>query len=149
MGVFSAEIELTNEADVILERAGHPRPGGVRHEPVNAVVDSGATMLVIPADLSQRLGLETQDTKLIGIADGSVLECDVVGPVKVRFGDRASIGSAIAMPGKAQTQLGALQMEEMDLVIDPLAQKLIPNPRSPDRAMALAVGVIAYGRPPA
>ena len=90
MGVFTAEIELTNEGDEIMVRRRQDLPSGVRRELVNAVVDSGATMLVIPVEVGERLGLETQDSKLIGIADGSVLECDVVGPVKVRIGDRTS-----------------------------------------------------------
>ncbi len=149
MGVFAAEIELSNEVDEALVRRGEQAAATVRREIVSAVVDSGATMLVIPADLGERLGLDVLDHKFIGIADGSVIECNVVGPVKVRYGDRTSIGSAIAMPARANVLLGALQMEEMDLIIDPLAQRLIPNPRSPDRAMALAVGVIAFGPPPA
>ena len=149
VGVFTTEIELSNEADEILVRRGYWELSGIRREVVSAVVDSGATMLVIPSDLAGRLGLDVVDRKFIGIADGSVLECDVVGPVKIRFGDRTSIGSAISMPARANVLLGALQMEEMDLIIDPLGQRLIPNPRSPDRAMALAVGVIAFGPAPA
>ncbi len=149
MGVPSAEIELSNEAAEIMVRRGHGLAADVRREVVQAVVDSGAPMLVIPASLSERLGLDIIDRKLIGIADGPVLECDVVGPVEVRFGDRTSIGSAIAMPGRANVLLGALQMEEMDLIVDPLAGRLIPNPRSPERAMAFAVGVVVHGPPPA
>ena len=149
MGVLAVEIELSSEADEIMIRRGHGQAAGVRRELVQAVVGSGATMLVIPSELSARPGLDALDRKLIGIADGTVLECDVVGPLKVRLGDRTCFGSAIAMPGRANVLLGALQMEEMDLVVDALAGRLIPNPRSPERAMAFAVGVVVHGPPPA
>ena len=148
MGAFTAEIQLTNEADLILEEAGYPRPGGIRRRTVHALVDTGATVLVIPERLRDALGLKVVDRKFVGVADGSVIECDIVGPVEVRFGGRMMIGSAVAMPGDVQILLGAVQMEEMDLVVDPLAQRLIPNPRSPERARLLAVGVIVRGPPP-
>lgn len=148
MGVFTAETELTNEGDVILDRAGHGRAGGVRRRAVDALVDTGATVLVIPQALRDALGLDTLSRREVQIADGSVVECDVVGPILVRFGDRSMIGSAVAMPGDVQVLLGAVQMEEMDLVVDPLARRLIPNPRSPERARLLAVGVLVRGTPP-
>lgn len=148
MGAFTVSIELTNERDEILAEEGHVPLTGVRRVEVNALVDTGATMLVIPESVRQDLGLRTLDRKLIGIADGTVLECDVVGPIKVRFQDRTSVGSAIAIPGRASILFGALQMEEMDLLVDPLRQRLIPNPRSPERAMVFAVGVIVHGPAP-
>ena len=148
MGVFTEEIVLTNERDEILAAEGLVRGHGVRRATVSALVDSGATMLVIPETLRQELGLGLADRKLIGLADGSVLECDVVGPVRVEFQGRKSVGSAIVVPGRANVLLGALQMEEMDLLVDPLLRRLIPNPRSPERAMAMAVGVIVHGPAP-
>jgi len=44
--------------------------------------------------------------------------------------------------------LGALQMEDMDLLPDPGTQRLIVNPESPDRARVLAVGVRVFGGDP-
>ena len=148
MGVFTAEIELFNEDDEAMVRRGYLSAAETRRETVRAVVDSGASMLVIPPDMGLRLGLNVLDRRVLGIADGSAIDCDIVGPVKVRFGDRFSIGSAIAVPGRSNVLLGALQMEEMDLIIDPLAGQLIPNPRSPERAMVFAVGAILLGPAP-
>jgi len=145
--MFTEEIELSNAGDEEMALRGIANPDDVRREVVRAIVDSGATMLVIPEVLARRLGLTTRDRKLIGIADGSVIDCDVVGLVKVRFGDRFSIGMAIAVPGQAQILLGAVQMEEMDLLIDPRSQRLVPNPQSPERAMAFAVGARVFGPP--
>ena len=145
MGTIHAEIELRNRADESLSAAGHLRPEDVRSATVRALVDTGATSLVVPESLRQQLGLRTVAKKLAALGDGSVPECDLVGPIEVRFGGRVSIGTAIAMPDPAQVRLGALQMEDMDLLPDPGTQQLVVNPESPDRARVLAVGVRVFG----
>lgn len=147
MGAVHAEIELINYADVILAGEGIRTLQQVRRKTVRALADSGATVLVIPEGLRQELGLGIVGRRLVGIADGSVRECDLVGPIEVRFGDRNTIGNAVAMPEVQDILLGAVQMEEMDLVMDPLPQRLIPNPASPDRARLMAVGARLYGPP--
>ena len=144
MGTIHAEIELRNQADESLAGAGHLPPARVRVASVRALVDTGATSLVIPESLRRQLGLGTVAKKLAARADGTVLKCDLVGPIEVRFGGRVSIGTAIAMPDPAQVLLGALQMEDMDLLPDPGTQRLIVNPESPDRARVLAVGVRVF-----
>lgn len=147
MGSVHAAIELITHADQIRVDDGRLAPGAVRRTTVEVLADSGATVLVIPESLRQELGLATIGRRVEGVADGSVLECDLVGPVEIRFGDRNTVGNAVSMPNATQILLGQVQMEEMDLVIDPLAQKLIPNPASPDRARLMAVGVRLYGPP--
>lgn len=147
MGSVHAEIELVNYADRILQEAGLREAAEVRSKTVTVLADSGATVLVIPESLRRELGLGKIGARLVGVADGSVIECDLVGPVEVRFQDRNTVGNAVAMPGGQDILLGQVQMEEMDLVIDPLAQRLIPNPASPDRARLMAVGARLYGPP--
>lgn len=133
-----AELELSNSGDETMVRRGFSQPGDVRREVVHAAIGARATMLAVPEDLAKRLGLATQYRRLARVADGSVIECDVVGPVGVRFGNRYCVGSAITVPGLANVILGSIQMDEMDLLVDPLTQRLIFNPRSPDRAMVFA-----------
>ncbi len=149
MGAVHAEIELVNYADQIRVEDGTRAAENVRRKTVRALADSGATVLVIPESLREELGLGTIGKRLVGIADGSVRECDLVGPVEVRFEGRNTVGNAVAMPEVQEILLGSVQMEEMDLVIDPLAQRLIANPASPDRARLMAVGARLYGSPPA
>jgi hypothetical protein len=147
VGAIYADIELTNEDDLAAVHLGVRKPEDVRRVTVAALADSGATILVIPDTSRATPGLAQQGRRPVGIADGSIQECDLVGPVQVRFGDRDAVGRAIAIAGGSQVLLGATQMEEMDFVIDPRAQKLIPNPESPDRARLLAVGHTLYGPP--
>ena len=145
MGAVHATINLTNRDDMARAKDGTIPPSAVRRRSVECLADSGATTLVIPQSLATSLGLDRLGKRLVVIADGSVSECDVVGPIEVAFQDRSMVGSAIAMPGEVQILLGQIQMEDMDLVIDPLAQKLIPNPASPERARMMAVGFTLRG----
>ena len=145
MGAVHADIELINVRDAIRAEEGLIREDQIRKASVRALVDTGATVLVIPDSLRRSLGLRTVARRPVVTADGAVQECDVVGPVEVRFGDRDMTGRAIVMPGEVEILFGQVQMEEMDLLVDPLGQKLIPNPASPDRARLMAVGVRLRG----
>lgn len=148
MGAILADIELTNQTDLALAKRGHISPAEVRRQTVPMLADSGATVMVLPQHVVEQLGLEVVDRKWVSLADGTIQECDVVGPIEVRFENRSMIGSAISMPGEqAMALLGQVQFEEMDLLLDPLAQKLIVNPASPDRARLMAVGVLSRWPP--
>lgn len=145
MGAVHADVELVNYADRIRQQDGNLSEERIRRRTVSVLADSGATVLVIPESLRQELGLGVIGRRVVGIADGSVLECDLVGPIEVRYAGRNTVGNAVSMPNGQDILLGAVQMEEMDLVIDPLARKLIPNPQSPERARLMAVGVRLVG----
>jgi clan AA aspartic protease len=147
MGSVHAEIELVSYADRILVGAGVRDEASGRSKTVTVLADSGATVLAIPQALRQEPGLRRIGTRLVEIADRSVLECGLVGPVEVRFHHRNTVGNAVSMPDAKDILLGQVQMDEMDLVIDPLAQRLVPNPAGADRARSMAVGARLYGPP--
>ena len=88
-------------------------------------------MLAINQTIKNQLGLKVRDRRTAQLADGSVLELDVVGPLEVRFKDRFSITNAMVLPGNEEVLLGAIPMEEMDLLIHPSKEELIVNPEHP------------------
>jgi hypothetical protein len=63
-----------------------------------------------------------------------VVEYDVVGPIEVRFKNRDTVCNALVLPGDSEPLLGAIPMEEMDVLIHPLRQELIVNPEHPNYA---------------
>ena len=65
------------------------------------------------------------------MANGQILDCNVVAPVELRFKNRRSTCSAIVLPGDAEPLLGAIPLEDMDVLIHPLLQELIVNPDHP------------------
>jgi hypothetical protein len=65
------------------------------------------------------------------MADGSILSCDVVSPVELKFKNRRTVCSAMVLPGDSEPLLGAIPLEDMDVLIHPLRQELIVNPDHP------------------
>jgi len=71
----------------------------------------------------------------IELANGEVIHCDMVGPLEIRFQNRDALCSAVVMPGDAQPVLGCTYMLAMDVLIDPLREELVVNPKHPDYAL--------------
>jgi clan AA aspartic protease len=137
MGLVFAEIELLRGDDLALVREGYRSADQIRRCTVTAMVDSGATMLAIPAFIQQQLNLRSVRRVEAELADGSSTEYEVVGPIEVRFQNRQTTVEALVVPNTTKVLLGAIPMEGMDVLIDPKREKLIVNPESPDVAKML------------
>ena len=132
MGLTYARIELVNADDQALVRRKLLPESKVRKARVKALVDGGASSLAINEKIQKKLGLPLFRTGLAELADGSKISVNVVGPVSVKFKNRATVAYAHVLPRKAEPLLGAIPMEDMDLVINPKKQILDVNPASPD-----------------
>ncbi|HVF47505.1 MAG TPA: aspartyl protease family protein [Pyrinomonadaceae bacterium] len=131
MGLVFAEIELTNGGDAYLQRKKIVKPEDVKRLRVNALVDTGAYMLSINETVRAQLDLPFIEKQMSQLADDSLLEVDIVGPVEVRFENRRTTCDAVVMPGEAEVLLGSIPMEDMDVIIEPRQQKLVVNPKHP------------------
>ena len=132
MGYVHAEIELTNEDDLAFQRRGWAYTE-IRRVTTMALVDSGAWDLVLNEEIQQQLQLPLVGKELMRLADETLLEVDVVGPVQVRFEDRTTlVGRAVVMPSASEVLLGAYPMEGLDVYIDPKRERLFVHPQSPD-----------------
>jgi clan AA aspartic protease len=103
-------------------------------EPIeaDALVDTGALHLCIPQHISIQLRLEQYDQKEVTVADGSKRLVPYVGPIEIRFKNRVGLGGALVIGD--QVLLGAIPMEDMDLVVSPKDRKIDVNPASPNVA---------------
>lgn len=128
MGLVLADIELSNA-----------REDELAPMVVNALVDSGALHLCIPQRVANQLALPVLDRREVTVADGRSRTVDYVGPVKVRFANRQCLVGALVLGDQAL--LGAIPMEDMDLVISPSRQTVTVNPASPNIAVSLAMGM--------
>ena len=72
------------------------------------------------------LGLEVAEMKDVEWADGSFKQYPYVGPIRVDWAGRTSFTGALIM-GK-EPLLGAIPMEDMDVLVHPKLQKLVINP---------------------
>jgi len=136
MGYVHAEIELTNEGDVEMNYRGLLPENEIRRVTTRALVDSGAWDLVINEEVQRRLNLRVLGKQPVRLADETLLEVEIVGPVKVRFEDRSTIITAVVLPTTSEVLLGAYPLEGLDAFIDPKRQKLLLNPKSPGNPTA-------------
>lgn len=135
MGMVYADIELINSIDLEMERRGHLDRDEIKRMWVKMMADSGSYMLAINENIQEILQLPVMETKRLQLADGQVITCNVVGPVDLRFANRECTCRAIVLPGDSEPLLGAIPMEEMDVIIHPQRQELIVHPDHPDYAL--------------
>jgi clan AA aspartic protease len=131
MGLVYTNIELIRGADLVLCREGYLKADQIKRLSVKALVDSGAYMLAINQSIKAQLNLQAVDEQIAELADGTQIRLEVVGPVEIHFENRRAMVDAMVLPGEAEVLLGAIPMEEMDVMVDPKQQQLRVNPASP------------------
>jgi clan AA aspartic protease len=141
MGYVYAEIELTNGDDIALNRRGLLPEHEIRRVTSKALVDSGAWDLVLTEDIRKRLDLPVLDRRTVTLADETELEVDVVGPVQIRFQNRATIIFAIVLPNTSEVLLGAYALEGLDAFIDPKRERLLVHPDDIKKLKRVAVSI--------
>lgn len=137
MGITYAEIELIRSDDLALLREGYIQEDQVRRLKVRSLVDTGASMLIIPDSIKQQLNLRKIDEQQAELADDRIIDLEVVGPVEIHFANRKAIVSAMVTPGEGDVLLGTIPMQSMDVLVDPKREQLIVNPQSPNTARML------------
>jgi len=113
---------------------------------VDALADSGTLHVCIPQRICDRLQLEKLAEREVVLADGSSKIVPYVGPLEVRFKNRAGFVGALVLGDRVL--LGAIAMEDMDLVVVPSTRELDVNPRSPDLGRTIATIVRGVSEPP-
>jgi predicted aspartyl protease len=98
-----------------------------RAEVLDALVDTGATTLSLPASLIKQLGLTQTATKRVISAKGSG-EAAVYGTVRLTIQDREFVSDVLEVPDGVPVLIGQIPLEYLDFVVDPKGQRLIGNP---------------------
>jgi len=125
MGNVYAEIALKNVGDLVMVQKGHLNEMEVRKTTVTALVDTGAWTLVISEAVREELGLEVRGERLASLANNATEIVKMVDPVEVQWKDRTMTCQPVLIPGADEVLLGAIPLEDMDLIVDPGKQELI------------------------
>jgi clan AA aspartic protease len=128
MGITFTDLRLANDAREDLEEIS-----------ANAVVDTGAMHLCIPEHIAIQLQLKTRSQREVQTADGKSHMVDYVSPVRISMLGRECVTGALVLGN--QVLLGAIPMEDMDLIIEPSRLRVSVNPLSPNIPLSLAKGV--------
>jgi len=119
MGMIQADIQLSN-----------PKRPELKALALRALVDTGAGTLCIPEHIAVQLGLEEIEKREVRTADERSHVVPYVGPVQINFEHRTCFTGALVL-GEG-VLLGAIPMEDMDLVVTPSRQTIMVNPESPN-----------------
>ena len=125
MGLTNTKILLRN-----------PRLPKLESVEIDALADTGAVHMRIPSHIQLQLQLEETDKKEVILADGSRKLVPYVGPIELRYKNRVGFAGALVMGD--QPLLGAIPMEDMDLVVVPRTREVTVNPESPNVASSTA-----------
>jgi clan AA aspartic protease len=87
--------------------------------------------MCINENIQEQLKLPVVERRKGQLANGSIVEYDVVGPIEVKFKNRRCSVDAMVLPGENEPLLGAIPMEDMDVLIHPYKQELVVNPDHP------------------
>ena len=128
MGLIKAEITLSN-----------PRDRNIEPIKVKCLVDTGSLHLCIPEHVAIQLELEELYKREVTTADGKKHLVSYMGPISLKFKNRGCFTGALVLGD--EVLLGAVPMEDMDVLISPAKQALIVNPESPNIAMSIAKGI--------
>jgi predicted aspartyl protease len=131
MGRVTAELIITNNRDLQMAEGGALAPEKVRRFQLEGTVDTGATFLVLPTDVADRLGLPKSRELTIQYADRRTATRTLVGQVTVELLGRSSTFDAILEPDRTTALIGAVVLETLDLLVDCTNNRLYP--RDPNR----------------
>ncbi len=119
MGIIKVDVSLAN-----------PQKAELRPVQAQALVDTGAITLCIPEHVRIQLDLHELERREVTVANGKKEVVSYVGPVKISCLGRSCFGGALVLGDRVL--LGAIPMEDMDLVISPTTQQVTVNPESPN-----------------
>lgn len=125
MGLVNAKVILIN-----------PRKPRLKPVEIDAFADTGSVHLCIPEHIQIQLELEEIDKNGVTLADGSEKLVPYVGPIELRFKNRVGFSGALVMGD--QVLLGAIPMDDMDLIIIPKTRAIDVNPSSPNIVTSIA-----------
>ena len=123
------KIVIFNEADEVLR--GRGIISEVRKVEVEALVDTGAVMTLIPEDIKEYLGLEDRGKVIAVLADERKMELPKAGTARVEIAGRSFSTDCLVGPPGCEVLVGRLILEALDLIIDSVKGEVTPRPESP------------------
>lgn len=102
---------------------------------VEAVIDTGATMLVLPQDIVEELNLRKMREVKVRYVNNKAEVKPIYGVVTVEIQGRAGEFNVLGEPEGSQPLVGQVVLEQLDFLVEPTTRKVMPNPRSPEMPM--------------
>ncbi|MEX2015912.1 MAG: aspartyl protease family protein [Candidatus Hydrogenedentales bacterium] len=127
VGRVTIEFDLANYDDVRAAQKGEMDPTQVRRVRLSGIVDTGAARLVLPEAVVDQLGLPTAGEITVRYADQRTAKRRQVRDAWIEYAGRGGVFSAVVEPKRTDALVGAIVLEELDLIVDCTRQTLIPR----------------------
>lgn len=132
VGRFSIDLEVANNDDVAAVRRWDLKPEQVRRATIKGVVASGAAKLILPQAFVKQLGLPLSSKVAVRYADGRRAQRSTAEAAYVEILGRHGTFTAIVEPKRETALVGAIVLEDLDLLVDCTNQRVVPrDPRTP------------------
>jgi len=131
MGEVRATLILENQGDRVLAEAGHLESAQVRRVELDALVDAGAVMTLLPQDVVEALGLPLDGKIIVTLANEEKIELTRARLLSLTLADRQMDTDCLVGPPQCEPLLGQLVLERLDLIVDPVRRVVSPRPESP------------------
>ncbi|MFH1562923.1 MAG: aspartyl protease family protein [Nitrospirota bacterium] len=130
MGEVKVTLELENFGDRYTFEMGFIPKEKIRQLNTQALVDTGAIMMMLPQDMVDELGLKVKRTVIVTYANEQKEKRDVAGVVTLKIGKRSMDADCIVVPPNSEPLVGQIVLEELDLIVDCKENTLTPRPES-------------------
>jgi len=131
MGRVAVDFVVANNRDVVTADPGDTIPDSVKHITLHGIVDTGAARLVLPQRAADELNLEQAGEVTVRYADNRRANRPRVTNVWLTLCGREGVFSATVEPDREEALIGAIVLEELDLIVDCATESI--HPRDPDR----------------
>jgi clan AA aspartic protease len=108
-----------------MARIGNPRRDDIVPIPVEFLIDTGAYFSVVPASVLESLAIPRLERRQFTLADGSHVAYDV-GEAIFFVGDRGRTSQVVFAPEGVTPLLGALTLESLEMMVNPVTRELLP-----------------------
>jgi predicted aspartyl protease len=113
---------------------------------IEALVDTGATLLILPEEIVEALGVPELERRPVRVADGRLVTCPKVGGMVLEILGQGDGHGRRLMPRGTRALIGQIPLEELDVIVDPGSRELLVNPRSPHGVRVMATRAEALDR---
>ena len=131
MGEVRVKVKLENDGDLFLYNEGKISAKEIRQMEIDAMVDTGAVMILLPQDMIETLGLKKIDRTIVALANDEKIEMDIAGTISLTACGRRMKTDCLVGPPLCEPLIGQIILERLDLIIDPIKQTVTPRPESP------------------
>lgn len=136
MGKVMEKIQITNFVDP------------AKSIEIEAVIDTGATMVALPQNLVDELGLRKIREARVKYTNNATESKSIYGVATIEIKGRTGNFDVLAEVEGSQPLIGQVVLEILDLLVDARTRTLIPNPLSPEMPIVeiLLAAERMYGR---